>query len=149
QPNNRGPIFLGGTISQQVAAAILGQGVSSFDELKNVPKKEYNSELKINLTKTTSNLESSDVIGVLPGTDKKDEYVFVTGHYDHLGIRNGQIYYGADDDGSGTTAVMEIAQTFAQAAREGHGPRRTMVFMTVSGEEEGLWGSDYYTNHPV
>ena len=62
---------------------------------------------------------------------------------------NGKIYYGADDDGSGTCAVIEMATAFAKAAREGHGPRRTMVFMTVSGEEKGLWGSEYYSDHPV
>jgi Zn-dependent M28 family amino/carboxypeptidase len=94
-------------------------------------------------------MESSNVIGVLPGTDKKDEYVFVTGHYDHLGKKDSVIYYGADDDGSGTTSVLEIAETFVKAKEKGFAPRRTMVFMTVSGEEKGLWGSDYYTSHPV
>ena len=89
------------------------------------------------------------MIGVLPGTDKKDEYVFVTGHYDHLGKKGNIIWYGADDDGSGTTSVLQIATAFAKAKQEGHGPRRTMVFMTVSGEEKGLWGSEYYTDHPL
>jgi Zn-dependent M28 family amino/carboxypeptidase len=68
---------------------------------------------------------------------------------DHLGKRDTVIYYGADDDGSGSTAVMEIAEAFAEAKKKGKGPRRTMVFMTVSGEEKGLWGSAYYTNNPV
>ena len=86
---------------------------------------------------------------MLPGTDKKDEYVFVTGHYDHLGKQGNVIYYGADDDGSGTTSVLQIANAFAEAKKNGNGPRRTMVFMTVSGEEKGLWGSEYYTDHPV
>jgi Zn-dependent M28 family amino/carboxypeptidase len=85
----------------------------------------------------------------LPGTDKKDEYVFVTGHYDHLGKRDSVIYYGADDDGSGTTSVIEIAEAFAKAKKKGYLPRRTIVFMTVSGEEKGLWGSEYYASHPV
>jgi len=67
-----------------------------------------------------------------------------------LGIRKGGvIYYGADDDGSGTVSVLEMATAFAKAKADGNGPRRTMVFMTVSGEEEGLWGSEYYTDHPV
>lgn len=94
-------------------------------------------------------IEASNVIGVLEGTDKKDEYVFLTGHYDHLGMHNGQIYNGADDDGSGTCAVIEMASAFAKAKAAGHGPRRTIVFMTVSGEEKGLWGSEYYSDHPV
>jgi Zn-dependent M28 family amino/carboxypeptidase len=103
----------------------------------------------LNFEKAVLKLQSSDVLGVLEGTDLKDEYVFVTGHYDHLGKRDTVIYYGADDDGSGTISVLEIAKAFAKAKEDGKGPRRTMVFMTVSGEEKGLWGSEYYTNHPV
>ena len=94
-------------------------------------------------------INASNVIGIVEGSDKKDEYVFVTGHYDHLGMRNGKIYYGADDDGSGTCGVLAIAQAFAQAKAAGKGPRRTMVFMTVSGEEKGLWGSQYYSENPI
>ncbi|MGE5106909.1 MAG: M28 family peptidase [Sphingobacteriales bacterium] len=92
---------------------------------------------------------STNVLGVLEGTDKKQEYVFVTAHYDHLGIVNGELRPGADDDASGTTAVLEIAEAFAKAAETGIRPRRTIVFMTVSGEEKGLWGSEYYSNNPV
>ncbi len=104
-------------------------------------------EFKFNKFRTTVN--ASNVLGVIEGTDRKDEYVFCTGHYDHLGNHGGKIYYGADDDGSGTCGVIEMAQAFAKAKAEGHGPRRTMVFMTVSGEEKGLWGSEYYSDHPV
>ncbi|RFM30450.1 M28 family peptidase [Deminuibacter soli] len=109
----------------------------------------FTTAINLTLKKQVLTLQSSNVIGILPGTDKKDEYVFVTGHYDHLGINNGQIYYGADDDGSGTTSVLEIAQAFAKAKAQGHGPRRSMVFMTVSGEEKGLLGSEYFTAHPT
>jgi hypothetical protein len=94
-------------------------------------------------------INASNVLGVVEGSDKKDEYVFVTGHYDHLGMRGDKIYYGADDDGSGTCGVMAMAEAFAKAKAAGKGPRRTMVFMTVSGEEKGLWGSQYYSENPV
>jgi Zn-dependent M28 family amino/carboxypeptidase len=97
--------------------------------------------------KITTN--ASNVAGYIEGTDKKDEYVILTGHYDHLGTHNDKIYYGADDDGSGTCNVIEMAQTFAKAKAEGNGPRRTIVFMTVSGEEKGLWGSEYYSDNPL
>lgn len=137
------------TVSVNEAAAIVGKPGSSFNDLKKAVRGVYDATLSLDINTTTNTLESSDVIGVLPGTDKKDEYVLVTGHYDHLGKRDSVIYYGADDDGSGTTSVLEIAQTFAKAKAKGQGPRRTMIFMTVSGEEEGLWGSDYYTTHPV
>ncbi len=66
-----------------------------------------------------------------------------------MGKHDGKIYYGADDDGSGTVGVIAMATAFAKAKAEGKGPRRTMVFMTVSGEEKGLWGSEYYSDHPV
>ncbi|MEO7524277.1 MAG: M28 family peptidase [Ferruginibacter sp.] len=102
-----------------------------------------------NYKKLHNLINASNVLGIIEGTDKKDEYVFLTAHYDHLGIRNGNIYYGADDDGSGTVGVIEMAAAFSKAKAEGHGPRRTMIFMTVSGEEKGLWGSEYYSDHPV
>ena len=99
--------------------------------------------------KATYIINASNVIGIIEGTDKKDEYVFLTGHYDHLGKHDCKIYYGADDDGSGTVGVMAMANAFAQAAKDGVRPRRTIVFMTVSGEEKGLWGSEYYSDHPI
>ena len=135
-------------ISLKMASSILQQPLNSFKDLKNVIRGVYPASLSFNEQKATLNLNSSDVIGVLPGTDKKSEYVFVTGHYDHLGKKGNTIWYGADDDGSGTTSVLQIATAFARAKKDGHGPRRTMVFMTVSGEEKGLWGSEYYTDHP-
>src|SRR4030095_4035796 len=109
----------------------------------------YPANLMLGFNKATTVLESTDVLGVLEGTDLKDQYVFVTAHYDHLGKRDTIIYYGADDDGSGTVGVLEIAEAFVKAKAAGKGPRRTMVFMTVSGEEKGLLGSEYYTDHPL
>lgn len=107
-----------------------------------------NSKVEFELKKHREVIKASNVVGIIEGTDKKDEYVFLTAHYDHLGKRNGLIYYGADDDGSGTVAVMNMAEAFSKAAAAGHKPRRTMVFMAVSGEEKGLWGSQYYSEHP-
>lgn len=110
---------------------------------------ETNAEVSLAYSKYRTTTDASNVIGVVEGLDKKDEYVFVTAHYDHLGKKGNIIYYGADDDGSGTCAVLEMADAFAQAQAAGKGPRRTVVFMTVSGEEKGLWGSEYYSDHPV
>lgn len=106
-------------------------------------------EVDISYAKKRFSVLASNIIGYVEGSDLKDEYVFLTAHYDHLGTHNGQIYYGADDDGSGTTSVIEMAAAMQKAKNEGHGPRRTVVFMTVSGEEKGLWGSEYYSEHPV
>jgi Zn-dependent M28 family amino/carboxypeptidase len=142
--------FVTGTISTEIATALTGRTeILSINQIKQLKKKEYISEIKITVTKTTENLESSNVIAILPGTDKKDEYLMLTGHYDHLGKKGDVIYYGADDDGSGTVGVMQMAEAFTAAAKKGKGPRRNIVFMTVSGEEKGLWGSDYYSEHPI
>jgi hypothetical protein len=142
--------FLMATISTEVATALVGRTSQlSVADFKNLKKGNYVAELKLAATKTTENLESSNVVALLPGTDKKDEYLFVTGHYDHLGKRGNVIYYGADDDGSGTVGVMQMAEAWAAAAKKGKGPRRSIVFMTVSGEEKGLWGSEYYSEHPI
>ena len=98
-------------------------------------------------------IRTENVLGYLPGSDKKNELVIVTAHYDHLGKRtSGEsdlINNGADDDGSGTVAVMQLAKAFAEAKKDGTGPRRSMLFMTVAGEEEGLLGSRYYVTNPV
>jgi len=117
--------------------------------LLNEIKKSFPITSTFDFQKSSVSVNASNVLGIIEGSDKKDEYVFLTAHYDHLGIQDGVIYNGADDDGSGTVTVMQMAYAFAQAKREGHGPRRTMVFMTVSGEEKGLWGSEYYSDHPL
>lgn len=136
------------TVSENVAKEILG---NDYDNAKSNTSliKIYPAAILLEVKKTTAALQSSNVIGLLPGTDLKDEYLVISAHYDHLGMRNGAIYYGADDDGSGTVSIMQIAQTFAKAKTEGKGPRRSIIFLANSGEEEGLWGSDYYTSHPT
>jgi hypothetical protein len=96
-----------------------------------------------------SSVSTENVLGFLPGTDKKDEILVISAHYDHLGIIGGQVYNGADDDGSGTVGVLALAEAFSKAARAGHGPRRSILFLANTGEEKGLLGSQYYTNNPV
>ncbi|HET9486531.1 MAG TPA: M28 family peptidase, partial [Chryseosolibacter sp.] len=99
------------------------------------------------------NVETENVLGYLEGTDKKDEVVVITSHYDHIGKKGkgtgDLINNGADDDGSGTVAVLQLAKAFVQAKKDGKGPRRSILFMTVAGEENGLLGSEYYTENPV
>lgn len=94
-------------------------------------------------------IETENVLGFLKGSEKPDEIIVITSHYDHVGIIDGEIHNGADDDGSGTTTVLEIAQAFSLAAAKGQGPKRSILFMTVTGEEKGLLGSEYYTDNPV
>ncbi|MEI2710828.1 MAG: M28 family peptidase [Chitinophagaceae bacterium] len=137
------------SISYQAAASVLTKNITSYTELKNLPIGAYATDGQVRIVKETNQLESSNVIGVLEGTDKKEEYVVLTAHYDHLGKRGDVVFNGADDDGSGTVSVIEMAEAFAEAKKKGKGPRRTIVFMTVSGEEKGLWGSEYYGDNPI
>jgi hypothetical protein len=93
---------------------------------------------------------TENVLGFLKGIEKPDEILVITSHYDHIGISaDGQINNGADDDGSGTTSVLELAQAFTTAAAKGKGPKRSILFMTVTGEEKGLYGSQYYVENPI
>ncbi|WP_109695144.1 M28 family peptidase [Chitinophaga deserti] len=138
-------------VAPDVAAAIFGK---PWSELQAAAKAGNSTPAtgevtSLEFSKGTEEIKSSNVLGILPGTDLKDEYVFLTAHYDHVGIINGQIHNGADDDGSGTVAVIAMADAFMKAKKAGKGPRRTVVFMTVSGEEKGLLGSQYYTDHPI
>jgi Zn-dependent M28 family amino/carboxypeptidase len=94
-----------------------------------------------------------NVVGLLRGSDPvlKDTYVLVTAHYDHVGVKpncttGDCIYNGANDDGSGTVSVIEIANALASMKER---PRRSIVFMTVFGEEKGGYGSRYYARHPI
>jgi hypothetical protein len=103
--------------------------------------------LKVEVEKTKVSTEN--VLGLIEGTDKKDEIVILTAHYDHIGKEGDKIYFGADDDGSGTTALIELAEAFSMAAKDGIRPRRSILIMPVTAEEKGLMGSEYYTDKPV
>lgn len=93
--------------------------------------------------------EMRNVMAYIEGTEKPDEVVVLSAHYDHEGIKDGKLYPGADDDGSGTVAVMEIARIFNEAAKKGFRPKRSILFLHVSGEEKGLLGSKYYSDNPI
>ncbi|WNB18142.1 M28 family peptidase [Marivirga arenosa] len=97
----------------------------------------------------TETVETENVLGYLEGTEKKDELIIITAHYDHVGVQDGKVYNGADDDASGTTAVLEIAEAFVEAKKDGKGPKRSILFMPVTGEEKGLLGSAHYSENPV
>lgn len=93
---------------------------------------------------------SENVVAFIKGSEKPDEIVVISAHYDHLGMNEeGDVYNGADDDGSGTVAVMAIAEAFQKAVEDGNGPKRSILFLHVTGEEKGLLGSKYYVNFPI
>ena len=144
-------------INQPVAEKFFN---TTFDKLRKAaedPGKKSLKKIKPGIVTYEVSIEvttvrTENVLGYLEGTDKKDELVVVTAHYDHIGLASSgedRINNGADDDGSGTVTVMELGKIFAQAKMEGHGPRRSMLFMTVAAEELGLLGSEYYVEHPI
>ncbi|MBI4930654.1 MAG: M28 family peptidase [Bacteroidetes bacterium] len=143
-------------LSIQTANEILSSEKMNVDDIKNkirTSKQPLSFEIKnyfeIEIKNREDKIYSENVLGMIQGNEFKDEVVFVTAHYDHLGVRDGKVFNGADDDGSGTVGVMEIAEAFSLAKEAGFTPKRTMVFMTVAGEEKGLLGSSYYTDNPV
>lgn len=93
--------------------------------------------------------DSENIWAYIEGSEKPNEILVISAHYDHVGIKNGEVYNGADDDGSGTVALLEIAQAFEIAKKEGHGPKRSILFLHVTGEEHGLHGSRFYSENPL
>jgi hypothetical protein len=140
---NMGAALLGTTIDG------LGTYIASSFADKRPPRALAVKPFVVRLPQQRMELASENVLGLLEGTDKQAEVLVISAHYDHIGIQNDTIYNGADDDGSGVSAVLELAQAFAQAKAVGQGPRRSILFALMSGEERGLLGSDYYTGHPV
>ncbi len=115
-------------------------GLKTYDNLK-----DYRQTFTFTDRRSKKEITAFNVIGILEGKSKKNEYVVVSGHYDHLGIKNikGQkdsIYNGADDDASGTTAMMALAEYFAKKNTN----ERTIVFVAFTGEEMGLIGSTHF-----
>ena len=103
------------------------------------------------LERTEEAVIGQNVLGYIPGSDSllREELIVITAHYDHVGIIDGEIHNGADDDGSGTVTVLELAQAFQEAVKAGKGPKRSVLLMTVVGEEKGLLGSEWYADHPI
>lgn len=123
-------------------AKILLPAVESDSSPKTLP-----ISITLNIENSNDEIQSENVVAVLKGSEKPNEYVIISSHLDHIGITSdGEINNGADDDGSGTVALLEIAEAFKKAADAGNGPQRSIVFLHVTGEEKGLLGSRYYTD---
>lgn len=108
--------------------------------------KTITTNLIINISSNSEEVDSENVLAFIKGSEKPDEIIVISAHLDHEGIKNGEIYNGADDDGSGSVALLEIAEAFKLAQNAGHGPKRSILFLHVTGEEKGLLGSSYYTD---
>jgi len=142
-------------ISSELASTLLARDVATVKADIDADLTPIVFESDVTLRAKVSNeikeVSSENVVAFIEGSDPvlKDEYVVISSHYDHVGMQPSDedgIFNGADDDGSGTVTVLEIAEAFARAKADGYGPRRSIVFLNVSGEEKGLLGSAYYTD---
>lgn len=148
-------IYISSKMADRICA---GAGMKNLRKkmVKTISKKKQpvaqdmtNLPVVIDVKKNREELTSENVLAFLPGTEKPEELLVITSHYDHLGKKGDKIFNGADDDGSGTTTLLELAEAFGLASKEGNGPKRSILFMTVSGEEKGLLGSEFYADNPV
>ncbi|WP_257657327.1 M28 family peptidase [Parapedobacter lycopersici] len=144
-------------ISPEMADALLQQARTTLGTLtKKITRRKKSQSATFAVTDFSATFGSSsepftsnNVLGYLEGTDLKNELLVISAHYDHEGNQDGEIFFGADDNASGTTGVLEVARAFAKAKAEGHGPRRSILFIGFTAEEKGLLGSNYYGQHPV
>jgi len=144
-------------VTEDVANKVLASLNTSLItyKIKTAEKSKVTSQIiplafQVSMGIKNEKIEVPNVLGLLEGSDKKDEIVVVSGHYDHDGILpDGTFFPGADDNGSGTVAVIELANAFSKAKKEGKGPRRSILFIGLAAEEKGLLGSDYYVEHPI
>ncbi|NNE34071.1 MAG: M28 family peptidase [Rhodothermales bacterium] len=152
--SRRPPIFM---VSTDLANQMLegsGKTIQTIQEeinssLKPVSFLVPDVEITSTFESTSRELASANVAAFVEGSDLKDEVVVLSSHYDHIGMGYGEgdvINNGADDDGSGTVTILEIAEAFQKAKEAGDGPRRSLLFLNVAGEEKGLLGSAYYSD---
>jgi hypothetical protein len=155
--NALAPLF---NVTTAVADALVKPTGKTYDELKTASAAGKQTAVIKSTATIAFNTEKKDVkavnvVGFMPGSDPKlkSEVLVFSAHYDHIGLTKpgsaDKVNNGADDDGSGTTGVLEIARAFSQAKKDGHGPKRSVLFLGNVGEEKGLLGSEYYTDHPI
>ncbi len=153
QPVRRPSLPFGqAAVSHDLAAAILGISVEEvgkmFQTIRQgieVPGKIVTgTTIQLNVEIENQDRTSRNVIGMIPGSDPKlkDEYIVVCAHHDHLGISDGQVIAGADDNGTGTVALLEIAQALMTER-----PKRSVIIAWFTGEEEGMNGSHFFVNN--
>ncbi len=127
-------------LKQQYEKLGISSPISPSDYFQEIPESYFRGGIK----------SSENVLAFIKGSEKPEEIVVLSAHYDHVGMDSkGNVYNGADDDGSGTVAILEIAEAFEKARKKGQGPKRSILFLHVTGEEKGLYGSSYYTENPI
>lgn len=148
-----GDEFMGretGELGQKLAAEYLKENYKELDIPSPLGGDDYYQEVPSSAFKRGEVKDTENVLAYIKGSTMPEEILVISSHYDHEGIdEEGNIYNGADDDGSGTVAILEIAEAFKKAVKDGYTPKRSILFLNVTGEEKGLVGSKYYTDNPV
>lgn len=136
-----------GESGQKKAIKYIKDSYKSNDIPSPISEDDYFQEIPKDYFEGRADGDSENVIAFIKGSEKPDEVLIISAHLDHIGAsEDGQINNGADDDGSGTVAILEIAEAFKKAKDDGNGPKRSIAFLHVTGEEIGLFGSRYYAD---
>lgn len=136
-----------GTLGQKRAVTFLREFYQNRNISAAKGTEDYFQHMELSIK--GKSVQTENVVAIIEGNTYPEEYIVISSHLDHEGIKNGQIYNGADDDGSGSVALLEVAEAFKKAVEAGKGPKRSIIFLHVSGEEKGLLGSRYYTDNPL
>lgn len=136
-----------GALGQKRAVTFLKEFYQARGIKAGEGSEDYFQKMTLNIK--DKEVQTENVIAIIEGSEKPEEYLVISSHLDHIGIHDGEINNGADDDGSGTVSLLEIAEAFQLAVEAGKGPKRSIIFLHVTGEEKGLLGSKYYTDNPL
>ena len=131
------------------AVGFEGKWKRKIDKGKEIKKPIQLTKASLSVNTDTTHLNTQNVVAFIEGGELKEEVVILTAHMDHLGVEHGEVFNGADDNATGTAALLEIAQAFQIAKDNGHTLKRSLLIMPVSGEEKGLLGSQYYSENPI
>ncbi len=156
EDDNMSRVAVEGWITRDAAAAVFEQAGLDFESLKpEAARRDFKAvpmgvTASIALRNTVRRSTSNNVVAAWPGTDRSDEYVIYMGHWDHLGVdptlEGDQIYNGALDNATGIAGLFQVARAFTSLETR---PQRSVMFLAVTAEEQGLLGSEYYATHPV
>ena len=139
-----------GTEGEIIAINYLKSEYESIGIDGGMPDGGYFMPMTLKSYRENRSLEASNVLAFIEGSEMPNEILVITAHLDHIGVEeDGQINNGADDDGSGTVAILEIAEAFQESVKDGNRPKRSVLFLHVTAEEKGLLGSRYYTDNPI
>lgn len=143
-------------ISSTMAKNIIGDNEKAIIKTRNnITKKgkfkpvTLKKPIMINMVRKQTLVEGRNIAAYIEGTSKKEECIIVSAHYDHIGQKGDVVYYGADDNASGSTTLLELTEGYVQAFKNGDQPKRSIMFTWVTGEEKGLLGSNYYVENPL